>query len=261
MQTGAITLYIDVAQLVLYAFWIFFAGLIIYLRGEDKREGYPLESDRSDRAPRVQVVGFPGLPSPKTFALAHGGVSVVPNGRFDRREVRAAPVAPYPGAPLEPTGDPMLDGVGPASYAERADVPDLTLDGRPKIVPLRVATDHWIETRDPDPRGMAVVGADGLVAGKVTDVWVDRSEVVARYYEVEVTTGAAKRSVLLPVNFTRVNTWSGQITVKSILASHFAKVPGIQAPDSITLLEEDRICGYYGGGTLYAEPSRAEPFL
>ncbi|MBU6437489.1 MAG: photosynthetic reaction center subunit H, partial [Betaproteobacteria bacterium] len=47
MQTGAITGYIDVAQLVLYAFWVFFAGLIYYLHRENKREGYPLESDRS----------------------------------------------------------------------------------------------------------------------------------------------------------------------------------------------------------------------
>ncbi len=36
MQTGAITGYIDVAQLALYGFWIFFAGLIIYRRLEDK---------------------------------------------------------------------------------------------------------------------------------------------------------------------------------------------------------------------------------
>ena len=28
MHTGAITNYIDVAQLALYAFWIFFAGLV-----------------------------------------------------------------------------------------------------------------------------------------------------------------------------------------------------------------------------------------
>ena len=49
---GAITQYIDVAQILLYAFWIFFAGLLIYLRREDKREGYPLESERSARAPR-----------------------------------------------------------------------------------------------------------------------------------------------------------------------------------------------------------------
>ena len=45
MIRGAVTGYIDVAQLVLYAFWIFFVGLIFYLRREDKREGYPLESD------------------------------------------------------------------------------------------------------------------------------------------------------------------------------------------------------------------------
>ena len=59
MPCGAITGYIDVAQLVLYAFWIFFAGLIFYLRREDKREGYPLESDR---AGGVVVQGFPPFP-------------------------------------------------------------------------------------------------------------------------------------------------------------------------------------------------------
>ena len=31
METGAITSYIDVAQVVLYAFWIFFAGLIYWI--------------------------------------------------------------------------------------------------------------------------------------------------------------------------------------------------------------------------------------
>ncbi|MBP8290924.1 MAG: photosynthetic reaction center subunit H, partial [Chromatiaceae bacterium] len=63
MYTGALTSHLDVAQIVLYAFWLFFAGLIIYLRREDKREGYPLESDRS----QIKVVGFPSMPEPKTF--------------------------------------------------------------------------------------------------------------------------------------------------------------------------------------------------
>ncbi len=40
MQDGA---YLDVAQVTLYVFWIFFGCLIYYLRREDKREGYPLE--------------------------------------------------------------------------------------------------------------------------------------------------------------------------------------------------------------------------
>lgn len=41
--------YIDGAQIALYAFWLFFFGLIIYFRREDKREGYPLESPQGPR--------------------------------------------------------------------------------------------------------------------------------------------------------------------------------------------------------------------
>jgi photosynthetic reaction center H subunit len=251
--------YIDLAQLVLYAFWIFFAGLIYYLHRENKREGYPLESDRSDRAPRVAVQGWPRIPEPKTYKLAHGGTAVAPNGRKDTREIKAVPVAGYPGAPLEPTGDPMVDGVGPAAYAQRADEPDLTYEGEPKIVPLRVATDHVLEARDPDPRGMPVIGADGKAGGTVRDVWVDRSECLIRYLEVETGSGNHLRRVLLPLNFARVTRDSVQ--VKSITAAHFAKVPGLRNPDTVTLLEEDKIVGYYGGGCLYALPQRVEPLI
>ena len=38
MGTGAITAYIDVAQIVLYIFWIFFFWLVVWL----VREGPPL---------------------------------------------------------------------------------------------------------------------------------------------------------------------------------------------------------------------------
>jgi photosynthetic reaction center H subunit len=51
----------DFAQLVLYAFWIFFAGLVLYLRREDKREGYPLESDHGP------VNGWPTPEGKKPF--------------------------------------------------------------------------------------------------------------------------------------------------------------------------------------------------
>jgi photosynthetic reaction center H subunit len=254
MPTGALTNYLDVAQLVLYAFWIFFAGLIYYLHRENKREGYPLESDRSGG--RIEVQGFPRIPEPKTFLLAHGGTATVPNRKADRRPVKAAPVAGFLGAPLEPTGDPMLDGVGPAAYAERADTPDLTFEGAPKIVPLRVAADHYLESRDPDPRGMQVIAGDGEIAGTVRDAWVDRSEALIRYLEVEVAGG---RRVLLPMNFARVG--GGAVRVQSIFAKHFASVPATKQPDQVTFLEEDRICAYYAGGTLYAEPRRQEPWL
>ena len=260
MEHGAITGYIDVAQLVLYAFWIFFAGLIIYLRTEDKREGYPLTSpDR--RSSRVKVQGCPPVPKPKTFLLPHGGTVSAPAPNTDTREIKARPIAGFPGAPLEPTGDPMLDGVGPAAYALRAEEPDLTLDGRPKIVPLRVDHEHFLETRDPDPRGMPVIACDGKVAGTVVEAWIDRSETMVRYLEVEIAAAGGAKRVLLPLNFARVDRWRKRVRVASITAAQFANVPLTAKSDQVTLREEDRICAYYASGHLYAVPSRSEPLI
>ena len=246
---------IDLASIALYVFRLFFAGLIYYLHRENKREGYPLVSETS--GPRTVIVGFPAPPPAKTYLL-HDGTSVrVADGRPDTREIKAAPVAPWPGAPLEPTGDPMVDGVGPASYAERADHPDMTYEGEPKIVPLSVAHDYYIESRDPDPRGMTVKGADGYVAGTVKDVWVDKSEYIIRYYEVAIADG----SVLLPAAMSRVDGMRREIRVAAVYAEHFAKAPRLKNPQQVTFLEEDKICGFFGGGYLYAHPSRVEPLL
>ncbi len=247
--------YIDLAQIVLYLFWIFFAGVVYYLLRENKREGYPLDTDRLGS--RVKVQGWPSMPTPKTYKLRSGQEVSVPNDRRDTRTVRAEPVARHGGAPLAPTGNPMLDGIGPGAYAERADVPDLTYDGVPKIVPLRVASDYHLDRRDPDPRGLPVIGGDGRVGGTVRDVWADRSEAMVRYLEVDV--AGSGRRVLLPLNFSKVG--RRDVRVNAILGHQFADVPSLRNADQITLLEEDRIVGYYGAGTLYAEPSRTEPLL
>lgn len=257
MQTGAITGYIDVAQLTLYAFWIFFAGLIYYLRREDKREGYPCVTDKY-RTVRVQ--GWPGIPSPKVFRMQHGDDVLAPGDRADKRPIALVPHEPWFGAAWDPTGDPMRDGVGPASYAERADVPDMIFDDeKPKIVPLRADPEFFLATEDPDPRGMEVVGADRRRAGTVVEVWIDRSEVMVRYLEVELDEGG--RRVLLPINLSQIDAKRRRIMVDSILAHHFAGVPELKHPDLITLLEEDRIVAYYGGGKLYATPARLGPVL
>jgi photosynthetic reaction center H subunit len=256
MHTGAITQYVDVAQLVLYGFWIFFAGVVIYIRREDKREGYPLESERS---PYVKVQGWPAMPEPKTFLNPHGGSVQKPDYRKDDRPVKAEPTAGWLGAPLEPTGNPMLDCVGPASYAARGDVPDLTLDGAVKIVPLRVDPAFGISTFDLNPMGQEVVGGDGYVAGKVCDVWVDRTEPQVRYLEVAVKSNG--RRVLVPWGFVKMDGPGRCVRVRSIFASQFADVPGTADPDRVTLREEDQISAYYGGGTLYASPDRLGPWL
>lgn len=257
MKLTALTGYIDLAQILLYAFWIFFFGLIYYLRREDKREGYPLESDRSGN---IMVQGFPPVPTPKQFLLPHGGVQMAPRAEAPQT-VRAEPVAKWPGAPLQPTGDPMLDAVGPAAYAMRAETPDLTIDGHPKIVPLRVATDFFVPSDDPNPVGMQVIAADGNLAGVVRDVWIDRSETLIRYFEVEVPTGKTTRNVLLPQPFTKIKTARREIRVASLYAHHFANVPALANANQITLREEDRIAAYFASGHLYADPKRMEPIL
>jgi len=257
MQTGAITPYIDVAQLVLYAFWIFFAGLIVYLLRENKREGYPLESDRSQRAPRVKVQGFPRIPEPKTYRLRDGRSVTTPRAEAPDGPLRAHPIGPWPGAPLQPDGDPMRAEVGPGSYTRRPDIVDTTVDGAPRLVPLRGALFAGVASRDPDPRGSPVIAADGRVAGTVKDLWLDQAEMLFRYLEVAPAGGGA--SVLLPINFSRID--ARRVRVRALLAAQFDGVPTLRSPDTVTKLEEERIMAYYGAGTLYATPARQEPLL
>ena len=122
---------------MLYVFWIFFAGLIVYLRREDKREGYPLESDRSGR---VTVRGFPSMPAAENLFARGWQRGDAPRIERDTRPILAKPIGAHLGAPLKPTGNPMLDAVGPAAYAERATHPDYTSDGLPMIAPLARAS-------------------------------------------------------------------------------------------------------------------------
>jgi photosynthetic reaction center H subunit len=257
-HTGEITGYIDVAQLTLYAFWIFFFGLIYYLRREDKREGYPLVSEKN---PNELVQGFPPVPGPKTFHMVDGTTVTVPR-KEPFQTIPGVPIANFPGAALEPTGNPMIDGIGPAAYANRSDHPDHAYgEHAPKIVPLRAAGDFFLAMEDADPRGMDVIAGDGKVAGKIVDVWVDRSEVIIRYLEAEIPTDAGARRVLIPMPFAKIKGKQRQVSVSCILASHFATVPVTKSPDQVTMLEEDKISGYYGGGQLYATAGRLGPIL
>lgn len=167
------------------------------------------------------------------------------------------------GSPHIPTGNPLVDAVGPASYADRAEVPDLTAHGIAKIVPLRAAPGFFIAEGDPDPRGLAVRACDGVIAGRIVEVWIDRSEPQVRYYEVQLINGG--RTVLLPVPFVQWPnfglTKTDHVLVKSITAAQFADVPGIKDAAQITLREEDRISAYYAGGHLYATPARSQPII
>ena len=181
-----------------------------------------------------------------------------PNFRADTRPVNATKTEPWPGAPLQPNGDPMLAGVGPGSYAERADETYKTVDGHDLIVPLRVATNYGVPAEGVNPIGFVVWARGSRPGGNRPRPLGRPGGCVLRYYELETAEG---RRVLLPVNFANVDTKRRRIGVNALLAGQFTAVPARRNPDKVTLLEEDKITAYYGAGTLYATAARAEPLL
>jgi photosynthetic reaction center H subunit len=178
-------------------------------------------------------------------------------------EIKAVAVDGFNGSPLVPTGNPMIDGVGPASWANRADEPDRTFHGAPKIVPMRLDPTFSVAKGDPDPRGLPVEAVDKVVAGTVIELWVDRAEPQVRYYEVQLS--ETERRIMLPAGFVQwpnFGLWGNdRLLVKSITAAQFADVPAIRRDDQITLLEEDKVMAYFAGGHLYATAARSEPII
>jgi len=176
-------------------------------------------------------------------------------------DIKAVAVDGFNGSPLVPTGNPMIDGVGPASWANRADEPDRTFHGAPKIVPMRLDPTFSVAKGDPDPRGLPVEAADKVTAGTVMELWVDRAEPQVRYYEVQLS--GSERRIMLPAGFVQwpnFGLWGNdRLLVKSITAAQFADVPAIRRDDQITLLEEDKVMAYFAGGHLYATAARSEP--
>ncbi len=245
---------IDVALIAFYAFVAFFAGLVIYLNRESRREGYPLEDDLNGRlAPPALLYDD----RTKFFRMPFG------RGFYSTKDHGRDPIdlpvrrERFPGSPAFPTGNPLVDGVGPAAWAERRKVPDLDMEGHPRIVPLSTTGELWIDKRDPDLRGMKVIAADGLVAGTISDVWVDRSERMIRYLSVDTGT----RIALAPMFMASVSKGRRVVSIDAINAAQFADVPAIEGPATITFYEEERVQAYFGGGYLYANADRQEPIL
>jgi photosynthetic reaction center H subunit len=247
---------IDITEIAMYLFTGFFFGLILYLRNEDRREGYPLEEDTTGRLePTGSLFWFP---EPRTRKLADGGALTVPNAKRDARPLALKRTAVWPGAPSNPAGDPYADGVGPGSFAERAKKPDMLSHGGPKIVPLRASHGFAIVKGEANPVGFTMLGVDKKRAGVVTDVWVDQAESLIRYIEVEVDGPNAKR-VLIPMTMVEIKREAKAVITDSAPADRFAGAPTPATPDQVTFYEEERIAAYFGAGYLYAWPKRTEP--
>ena len=247
----------DLASLTLWLFYFFFFGLIIWIQRENMREGYPLEDDEGDKSSNPSM--WP-LPEDKTFKLPHGrGEVTVPSGQTpERSDIPMKRAGPGNGYPLEPTGDPMLDGVGPASWAPRRDVPELDGHGHPKIIPMS-ANEAFRFATGRDPRGLPVMSGDGEIVGKVVDMWIDEPEQMVRYLEYTLDAKWGTGNRLVPLTLARI--WSNRVVIRTLYGKHFATVPQHASATQVTMLEEEKICGYYGGGMLYADSKRQEPKL
>ena len=247
---------IDVALLTFWAFVLFFVGLVFYLRREDRREGYPLEDELSGRLDTVG--GLLHTASDKSFLLpfGHGVVSPPTKGR-EPVNIAARRTDRFAGAPYTPTGDPLVDGIGPAAWADRADRPDVDMEGHPRIVPLSGNARYHVALRDSDLAGWPVFGADGALAGTVSELWIDTADRLVRYIQLAGEGGP----LLAPMMMARVDRRRGRVVVHALNAAQFAGVPRPAQPDRITLYEEERVQAYFGGGYLYANAARQEPYL
>ncbi len=235
----------DLALVSLYIFWIFFAGLIYYIQRENMREGYPLENE--DGSPANSLLP---IPEPKTFELFHGGQRKAPDFAAEGRDLALERSTEAGGFPFEPTGNPMADGVGPASYAMRQDAPELDAHGHAKIQPMAVAGDFAVAAGR-DPRGLPVVANDRRSPGKISDMWVDVPEQLVRYLEVTLEDGTKR---LVPMTLARIK--AKQVEVAALDADSFAGIPMTAAPDKVTKLEEDKISGYVASGWMYAQDKK-----
>lgn len=258
----------DVAELAFLLFFGFFVALVIYLNRESRREGYPLEDEDTGKIHPNSL--FDG--AKKSFPLPNGRGTYVPEDvARDDINVPAVQAFRAGGAPWVPTGDAMADGMGPAAWANRAKYPDLTFDGRPRIVPIAQSHDLVIAPSDPQLIGWPVVAADGVTAGKVSDIWVDQAEHLIRYLEIETTSG---KKVLAPMAFALVHGNSlidallpiiedkpKFVEIDAITAAQFENVPALETAGTITRYEEDRIQAYFGGGYMYATPERSEAWI
>jgi photosynthetic reaction center H subunit len=242
----------DLASLAIWLFWGFFALLVYYLQTENMREGYPLETEDGPAAPNQGP--FP-LPKAKTFILPHGrGEVTVPNGAREAREVALGRTAMSEGFPHAPTGNPMTDGVGPASWAPRRDLPELDGHGHNKIMPMSLAAGFAV-SGGRDPRGLPVQAGDLEVVGTITDMWVDAPEQLVRYLEITLNSGAVK---LVPMPMVKVQ--ADRVRINSLSSDLFDGVPATRSTTSVTMLEEEKISAYYAGGTLYAAEKRKRGF-
>ena len=240
---------LDVAQIVLYAFFAFFTALIWYLRREDRREGYPLESEA---ARRVQGARLSADPVAEDLPSRRGGVAQRPDYAARRSPVKAAKVEPWPGAPLQPTRRSDARRGRPRRLQRNAPSRPLQDDAWRGSDFAAAHSAISRSRRWRNPIGFSVVGADHTSVGVDQSMFGSIAPKSHRALSTKCSSPAPSRRVLLPVYFAASSRSAAASWSRRCSPNSSSNVPALGTPDRVTMLEEDRIAAYYGAGTLYA---------
>ena len=247
MQAGAITQYIDVAQAAWWLFFLAFIAIVLLLRREDQREGYP-----KDNLGLPPLAGPMPLPPSRPMLRLDGSPTAQPH-HDPAPPLRARPQFRFRGGPLVPQGNPLTAAVGPGTYTMRRDKPFRMLDGDPQVQPLRAARGWQVMPGETDLRGMRVLDIRFLPVGRVEELWADRGVKILRYLEISLDEGQGTGRVLVPIHHCEVHERERDIRVTALHGGQFNDVPRPQAPDSITAREEDMVNAYYAGGRFHSD--------
>jgi photosynthetic reaction center H subunit len=230
----------DLASLAIWLFWGFFALLIYYLQTENMREGFPFENEDGSKAANQAI--YP-LPKPKTFLLPLGrGTVTVPSAENEAAHRRTD-------LALVPSGsdNPMLDGVGPASWVPRRDEPEVDAHGHAKIQPM-AQVDGMAVSAGRDPRGLPVQAGDLEVVGRIKELWIDVPEQLVRYLEIDLNSGSSR---LVPMTMCKI--WADRVRINALTSDLFDAIPATKSLTSVTKLEEEKISAYVASGWMYAK--------
>lgn len=111
-------------------------------------------------------------------------------------------------------------------------------DESKRLVPLGETRDYAVREGMPDVRGWTVVGGDGAVLGRVSELLVDREMGRVRYLELE-TGDADRRRVHVPIGLARLDAERDAVLVPTITSVTMRAMTTAQAtPTGQTLTRE-----------------------
>ena len=111
-------------------------------------------------------------------------------------------------------------------------------DESSRLVPLGRTRDYTVREGMPDVRGWEVVGGDGAVLGRVSELMVDQTAGRVRYLEIE-TGDAERRRVHVPIGLARLDAERDAVLVPTITTAAMTALTTVQrGPQGPTITRE-----------------------